>query len=214
MERRLDGNRAGHVHKTWTNKCESGSALTDGCHALSFERGVNGCELPTRRRRLCPNSVIAAIEAYIFHDVASVVHARETSSDVKVHVREERVLSVPSAHTDSTSVTVIDLDVQIAHRGVERAGARVPWRCGTTSTRIDAWCGCRCTARSCARARAGEEDHVPFLRLVGLARRVLAQHEHRPRRTKSDHSNSSPHIHCRRQSVTTRRNEDNAFPSR
>src|SRR5882724_11873830 len=211
MERRLDGDRAGHVHETWTDKCESGGALTDGCDALSFERGVNGCELPTRRRRLCPNSVIAAIEVYIFHDVASVVHARETSSDVKVHVREERVLSVPSAHTDSTSVTVTDLDVQIAHRGVERAGTRVTWRAGTTRTRIDAWCCCRCTARSCTRARAGEEDHVLFLGLVGVARRVLAKHEHRPPRTKSDHSNSSPYIHCSRQPVTTRRHEDNAF---
>src|SRR5258708_5970713 len=97
---------------------------------------------------------------------------------------EERVLSVPSAHPDSTGVTVTDLDVHIAHRGVERAGIRVAWRAGTTSTRIDAWRGCRCTARSCARARAGEENHVPFLRLVGVARRVLAQHEHWPRRTK------------------------------
>src|SRR5207237_8698424 len=100
------------------------------------------------------------------------------------------MLSVSSAHADSTRVTVTDLDVHIAHRGVERAGIRVAWRAGTTSTRIDAWCGCRCTARSCARARAGEEDHVLFLRLVGLARRVLAKHEYRPPRPESDHSNS------------------------
>ena len=136
MERRLDGNRAGHVHETWTDKCESGGALTDGCHALSFERGVNGCELPTRRRRLCPNSVIAAIEVYIFDDVASVVHARETRSDVEVHVCEERVLRIPAAHADSTRVTVTDLDVHIAHRGVERAGIRVAWRGRTTTFRI------------------------------------------------------------------------------
>src|SRR5258705_13922025 len=127
-------------------------------------------------------------------------------------MREERVLSVPSAHADSTRVAVTDLDVHIAHRGVERAGTRVTWRAGTTSARIDAWCCCRCTARSYARARAGEEDHVLFLRLVGVARRVLAKHEHRPRRTKSDHSNSSPHIHGCRQPVTTRGNEDNTFP--
>src|SRR5260221_3076274 len=98
MERGLDGDRAGYVYETWTNKCETGGALTDGCHALSFERGVNGCELPTRRRRLCPNSVIATIEVYVFHDVASVVHARETRSDAKVHVREERGLRLPAAH--------------------------------------------------------------------------------------------------------------------
>src|SRR6266436_1625049 len=47
MERRLDGDRAGHVHETGTNKCESGGAFTDGGYALSFERGVHGCELPT-----------------------------------------------------------------------------------------------------------------------------------------------------------------------
>src|SRR5260370_22329034 len=140
MDRGRDGDRAGHVHETWTDKCESGGALTDGCHALSFERGVHGCELPTRRRRLCPNSVIAAIEVYIFHDIASVVHARETRSDVKVHVREERVLSVPSPNADSTRVAVTDLDVHIAHRGVERAGARVTRRGGATSTRSDARC--------------------------------------------------------------------------
>src|ERR1700730_7048760 len=46
-ERRLDGDRAGDVHETWTNKCESGGALTDGCHALSFEGGGQGGELRT-----------------------------------------------------------------------------------------------------------------------------------------------------------------------
>src|SRR6266850_4811018 len=122
------------------------------------------------------------------------------------------MLSVTSAHADATRVAVTDLDVHIAHRGVERAGTRITWRARTTSTRIDAWCGCRCAARSCARARAGEEDHVLFLRLVGVARRVLAKHEHRPRRTKSNHSNASPNIHGCRQPVTTRRDEDNTFP--
>ena len=128
---------------------------------------------------------------------------------MEVHVCEERVLRIPAAHADSTRVTVTDLDVHIAHRGVERAGIRVAWRGRTTTPRIDA--RCRCTARSCARAIAGKEDHVLFLRLVVVARCVLAKHEYRPPRTKSDHSNSSPHIHRRRQPVTTRRNEDNAF---
>ena len=122
------------------------------------------------------------------------------------------MLSVPPAHADSTRVAVTDLDVHIAHRGVERAGIRVAWRGRTTTSRIYVWCCRRRTGRSRAEAIAGKENHVLFLRLVGVARRVLTKHEHRPRRTKSDHSNSSPHIYGCRQPVTPRRNEDNTFP--
>src|SRR6266850_1688216 len=79
-------------------------------------------------------------------------------------------------------------------------------------SRIGVWCCCRCPSRPCATARAGEEDHVLFLRLVGVARRVRGKHEHWPRGTEPDHSNSSPHINSCRQPVTTRGNKDNAFP--
>src|SRR5205823_1473211 len=120
-----------------------------------------------RRRRLCPDSVIAAIEMYVLHYVPGVMHAREARSDVKVHVREERVLCIPSAHADSTGITITDLNVHITHRGVKRAGIRVAWRGRTNTCRIDVLRCRRCTARSCARAIAREEDHVLFLRLVG-----------------------------------------------
>src|SRR5438270_8688309 len=101
-------------------------------------------------------------------------------------MREERVLCIPAAHADRTRVTVTDLDVHIAHRGVERAGIRVAWRGRTTTPRIHVWC-CRWrTGRSRTEAIAGKENHVLFLRLVGVARRVLTKHEYRPRRTKSD----------------------------
>src|SRR5260370_41694240 len=106
-----------------------------------------------------------------------------------------------AAEEDRSRVAVTDLDLHIAHRGVERAGSRVAWRGRTTTPRIHGWWCRRRTGWSRAQAIAGKEDHVPFPRLVVLARRVLAKHEYRPRRAKSKHSTSSPNLHRRRQPV-------------
>ena len=53
----------------------------------------------------------------------------------KSAVRDERVLRVPPAHADRARIALADLDVDVAHRRVERAGAGVARRARAASAR-------------------------------------------------------------------------------
>src|SRR5690606_24079592 len=86
---------------------------------------VHRHELPARRGRPCPDPVLAAEEADVLHYVARVVHAGDPLADAEVHVREERVLGVGAADANGPRVPLANLDVDVAHRRIERARARV-----------------------------------------------------------------------------------------
>ena len=104
-------------------------------------------ELPARRGRLGPDAVLPAVEAHVLHHVAGLVNAGESGADAEIHVGQDAVLRVAAAHADRARIPAQNLEIDIAHPGVESSRAGIA-----------------------ASAAAGEEDHVLFVSRVLIAR--------------------------------------------
>src|SRR5260370_17100393 len=95
----------------------------------------------------------------VISDVAAVVNSGKPGADVEIHVREETVLRIVRANSDSSGISILNFDINVAHRGVESSRTGVWW---------SFWCaGFRIPPRaSRARQAPGEENHVrrPFLK--------------------------------------------------
>src|SRR5258708_29515898 len=99
--------------------------LSNRGFALAFECGVDDSELPSGRRFACPDTVLPAIKMYVLGDVASIFNSCEAEADAKIHVRQETMLGVVRANTHCTGITILDFDIDVAHRGIESARIRV-----------------------------------------------------------------------------------------
>ncbi len=119
----LDGRR--YVTEVRPNERQARGSLTNGRLTLAFEAGVEQRVLPARRRCAGPNAVLAADEANILGDVASLVNACQTRADSKLHVGGEAVLRVLRSYTDGARIPGSDLEIDIAQCRVERSGIRI-----------------------------------------------------------------------------------------
>src|SRR5260370_8414076 len=141
------------------------------------------------------------MKTHAFHHVAGLVSARESGADSKLHVRQEAMLRVPPAHADSTRIAGQNLDVDIAHAGIEGSGPGVS----------------RPAARAAATptlptAAASKEHHVIFVTWVLIPGSVLSQHEHRALCPVPDQANRGPNVTRLRYARTAPRPEHTAFP--
>src|SRR5258708_40042989 len=100
----------------------------------------------------------------VISDVAAIVNSGKSGADVEIHVREEAVLRVVRANSDSSGISILNLDINVAHRGVESSRTGVGWSLFFAGFRFSPR-----TPR--ARQAAGEENHVrwPFLKAVRVA---------------------------------------------
>src|SRR5258708_2452574 len=99
----------------------------------------------------------------VISDVAAIVNSGKPGADAEIHVRQETVLCIVRANADSSRISILNLDIDVTHRGVESSRAGV-WR-SFFRARF------RFPPRAPrARQATGEENHVgwPFLK----ARRV------------------------------------------
>src|SRR5258708_19801744 len=86
-------------------------------------------------------------------DVAGIMNSGQPGADVEIHVREETVLRVVRANSDSSGISILNLDIDVAHRGVKSSRTSV-WRSLFRA-------GFRFPPRaSRARQAAGEENHL------------------------------------------------------
>jgi hypothetical protein len=110
---------------------------------------------------------------------------------VKIHVRQKAMLRIVGANADGARISVLDVDVDVAHCRVERTRVRI--RCS------------RITPRSSTR----EEHHIrrPLLKTG----RVCGQYKCRPGRSQPDQPNPGPDVDGLSQTVTASRNEQNAL---
>src|SRR5258708_20019864 len=60
-------------------------------------------------------------------DVAGIMNSGQPGADVEIHVREETVLRVARANSDSSGISILNLDIDVAHRGVKSSRPSV-WR--------------------------------------------------------------------------------------
>src|SRR5260370_14465817 len=121
----------------------------------------------------------------VMSDVAAIVNSGKPGADVAIHVREETVLRIVSANSDSSGISILNFDINVAHRRVE-------------SSRIGVWWSFFCAGfrfpqgPSRARQAAGEENHVRrrFLK----ARRVATEDKDRAGLAVTDDADSRPRV--------------------
>ena len=117
----FDVDRGRHAGKARTDECQTRLVLPYRGASLSLERGINERVLPAWRRRACPDAVFAADEVHILGDVAAFVHAGQAGSDAEFDVRREAVLCVLCADADGARIPVLNLEVHVAQRRIERS---------------------------------------------------------------------------------------------
>src|SRR5258708_32061906 len=89
----------------------------------------------------------------VISDVAAIVNSGKPGADVEIHVREETMLRIVRANSDSSGISILNLDINVAH-------------CGVKSSRTGVWrslffAGFRFPPRAPrAQQAAGEENHV------------------------------------------------------
>ncbi len=101
--------------------------LADGSIALPLEAGVEQGELPGGRGLLGDDAIAAAVKVDVLDDVAGLVDTGEGRTQAEVHVAEKGVLGHTEAHPGSGGIAFADLDVEIAHGRVERAGIGIAY---------------------------------------------------------------------------------------
>src|SRR4051794_18842927 len=85
---------------------------------LPLEHRVNQRELPGRRGFLRKDSVASSVEAQILRLISRLVYPGQPRSQMKIHVRQKRVLRHMKAHRDGGGIAVSDLDVDVTHRRI------------------------------------------------------------------------------------------------
>src|SRR5258707_14554141 len=106
----------------------------------------------------------------VISDVAAIVNSGKPGADVEIHVREEAVLRIVRANSDSSGISILNFDIDVTHRGVESSRTGVWWSFFLAGLRFPL------RARRSWHA-AGEEKHGrrPCLK----AQRVAVQDEDR-----------------------------------
>ncbi len=180
----VDGDGGGDVAEMRPYQRDAGRGLADGRLALALEIQVDRRELPAWRWHASPDAIAASEKAHILHHIAGVMDAGQTASGAKVHVRQETVLRIGAPHADGARIALADLNIHVAHGGVEcagsgirRAGGRGGSACGTGGS-----------------APPGEKHDVVFF--LGILKSWCAgrQHQDRAAPAPADHPYAGPDV--------------------
>src|SRR5260221_6666829 len=141
----------------------------------------------------------------VISDVAAIVNSGKPGADVEIHVREEAVLRIVRANSDSSGISILNFDINVTHRGVESSRTGVWWSFFRAGFRFP-------PRASRARQAAGEENHVrwPLLK----ARCVAAQDEDRAGLAVTDGADSRPYVNGFRDAVAAGRQEKDPLVGR
>ena len=150
-------------------------------------------EWASRERTSCNDAVLAAVEMEVFDLVADVLQSRPGRAEAEIHVGEIAVLGDMEADADGGGIAGADLDVDIAHRAVERAGAAV--RRGAA-----------------ARPRVRRRKTACTCRFPPGTGRVLGQGQDRPAVAVADQADAGPDVDGLREAVGPLRDEQDAGP--
>src|SRR5262249_46023264 len=122
---RFDCYRRGHALEVRSDQSEAGFALAYGGLALALKHTINNGELPARRRLGRPDTIAAAKKANVFDNVACLVNRCLRCSKVKIDVSQKAVLGIARANGHRSGIAVLELNVHVGKRRVERPGVRV-----------------------------------------------------------------------------------------
>src|SRR5260370_365506 len=123
----IDGNRRGNILELRTNQSQTGFMFADGRFALAFERSVDDRKLPTGGWFARPDAVLTSIEVDVLGHVAAIVNSSETRADAEIHVRDETMLGIASANSDSARIALTDFNVDVADCRIKCAGGGISW---------------------------------------------------------------------------------------
>src|SRR6202021_3893819 len=93
--------------------------FANGCLGLPFKCGIDNGELPSGRRLAEPYSVFPAMKVQIDGYVSAIVNSRQAGAEVKIHVRQITMLGISRAHTGGAGISVLNFNVDVAHRGIK-----------------------------------------------------------------------------------------------
>jgi len=174
-----------------THERQPGFLRVNRGDALPLEPRIHQQKLPSGRGALRDDAVVSARNDKIARLIADIFQAGTGRPDLHVHMREGGMLRDMESHRDRGAVTLLQLDVDVAHPAVERELARIDeWLAGFGSV-------------------IGEVEKVlagPFLK----SRRVPVQHKHRSLRTVANQPDALPNMDGPAQAVPALRNEHNA----
>jgi len=169
------------------NERESRFALQNGRFALSFKGRVNYRQLPAGRGFRRPDGVTASEEADVLDDVSRLVDACQCRAETELHVGEEAVLRISCSHSNSSRVSVLNLDVDVGERGIKGAGISV----GNGS---QGGLGVAGAAAAKAGAPSGKKEHHLFVRGLLEALAVGGQDDYRARGSVADYADAWPDV--------------------
>src|ERR1700688_2991553 len=93
--------------------------LPNGGLGLSFKRGIDDGELPSRRGLAGPYSVLPTVKVQVDGDVSAIVNSRKGRAEIKIHVRQITMLGISRAHAGSAGISVLNFYIDVAHRGIK-----------------------------------------------------------------------------------------------
>ena len=116
----------GHVFEMRAHHCKSGLIATDGRLALSLECTINNENRPPGSRPFGNDANLPTMKVEVLNLVTDILQSRSGRTEPEVHVRKIAVLRHMEADGDGRRIAGADLDIDIAHGAIERAGATIP----------------------------------------------------------------------------------------
>ncbi len=194
----FDANR--YIAQCYVDQRQAGLMFANRRARLALEARIQHGELPGRRGLLGHDAIASAQEAQVLDEVAGLVDAGKSASETEIHVAEVGMLRNPEADRGRRRVAGPDLDVDVAHHRIERAGIRVrDLRIEGHVRRRRKWyprfAGARPRAHRIAKSGTREDHHAADTALE--ARGVAAQDQDRTLRADT----VQPHTGCDEQRV-------------
>src|SRR5262249_19242312 len=102
---------------------------------------------------------------YVLSYIAAVVNSSKPRTDAEIHVRQEAMLGISGAHSDSAWIPILNLNIDVADGRIKRSGIRV-WRLRTGRWELSASRRVRIPNRGWA--KSSKKEHVGWILLKAL----------------------------------------------
>jgi hypothetical protein len=206
---RIDVDRNRHLAELAADERKACLVLANRRLALGFEYRIDQRKLPRRRGFFGENAVAPAKEMQIFSLVADLIERGKAGANVKVDVAEIGMLRHVKANRDGRRIAVADLEIDVAHRRIERvrSGVRdgIVGRHGARRRKRHPPAGAAAVAGTSAR------KHHHHAHAILKARRVIGQHQDGARGSVAEDAHARPHKDGPREPVSPRWYEDDAL---
>ena len=207
----VDRDRRRHVAELIVHQRQSRLILPDRRLPLAVEARIDHRKLPGRRRLAREDAITAGVEMQVFRLVARILNAGKTGADLEIHVSQITMLRNVKADSDRRRIVAADLEIDIAHRGIEGTRVRIddrPSRRYRSRRRlrhavVPPW------GRRAGKSPPDEEEHAADSLLE--ARGPVRQHEYRTLLAVTDQAHARRNIDGSSNAIASLRNKEDAL---